>query len=164
MVANLQKEIEENQVTIAALGTTIEEQKVVIKTTQESLDLSREVLISTEAKLQHTAQLLEDTRNTAYFVAGNAKELKAKNIISRYGLFFKKNALTSEFDIDDFMKIDITKVDNFSFNNKPQDIVVIPPRQFSSYKLEEMGKGKSVLQVLDRGMFWKVPYLVVVTD
>ena len=62
------------------------------------------------------------------------------------------------------MKIDITKVDNFSFGTRSKDIAVVPPRQSSSYKIEEMGKEGSMLKVLDREMFWKVPYLVVVTD
>ena len=164
MVANLKLEIAENQETIAQLNTRITEQQAVIDETKVSLAESREVIKSTEARLEHTRDMLEETKNTAWFVSGSAKELQKKNVIERFGFFSKKNRLSGVFDRQDFNRIDITKVSEFSFDCKPGDIKLVPARATGTYSIEEPEKGRSVLSILDREKFWTVPYLVVVAD
>ncbi|HUU27167.1 MAG TPA: hypothetical protein VM123_05075 [archaeon] len=162
MVANLQKEIEDNQVTIAQLRTTIEEKNLVIKNTQESLNVSQENLKKTSTRLHETEQTLDETRNTAYYVIGTAKDLEAKNIIDQFGIFRKRSALSSEFERNSFTKIDIRKMTDFSIDCRAKDTKVVPPRSESSYTIEEIGGGKSVLRIVNSEQFWTVPYLAIV--
>lgn len=163
MVANLQKEIAQNQTTIASLKAALEEKEVALHVTRDSLSFSQKVLRNTEDKLHETEQTLVDTRNTAYYVIGTSKELETRNVIDRVGFIRKKPALSSEFDASAFTKIDVTKISDFSLDCKATDVKVIPPRVASSYRVEQLENSKSVLKVLDREQFWKVPYLAIVT-
>lgn len=163
MVANLQKEINQNQATISSLKAALEEKEVVLHVTRDSLSFSQKVLQNTENKLHETEQTLVDTRNTAYYVIGTSKELEARNVIDRVGFIVKKPSLSSEFDTSVFSKIDVTKVSDFSLDCKATDVKIIPPRVATSYKVEQLENSKSVLKVLDREQFWKVPYLAIVT-
>lgn len=162
MVAGLQKEIEQNQATIAELKNSLEAKEAVLHLTRDSLSFSQKVILNTESKLHETEQTLTDTRNTAYYVIGSAKQLEASNVIDRLGFITKKPALTSEFDLSAFSKIDVTKVADFSINCNADDVKVVPPRTVGSYRIEQVENSKSVLKVLDREQFWKIPYLAIV--
>lgn len=162
MVAGLQKEIEQNQVVIAELKAGIESRELTLGHTRDSLSFSQKVLRNTESKLHETEQVLIDTRNTAYYVIGNSRELEQRNVIERVGFISKKPALTSEFDSSAFSRIDVTRVADFSVNCKAGDIRVVPPRALGSYRVEQIEDNRSVLKVLDREQFWKVPYLAIV--
>jgi len=163
MVANLKKEVENNQATIASLQASILEKDQVIKTTRETLATTQENLKGTETRLKSTEQTLEETRNTAYYVVGNAKELEAKKVIDRFGVFIKRNALASDLEVGSFNKIDKTKMLDFQVGCKAKDIKIVPPRIEGSYSIAEVGEGQSVLKVVDQEKFWKVPYLAIVT-
>jgi len=170
MVTSLKKEIEKNEQTMAELRITIEEKNTIIKntqytlkTTEDNLNLVKNDLEQTRQDLQETRNVLEDTRNTAYYVVGTRKELKANNVLEESGRFYqKKNIdLAREINASAFTKIDITRQKEFTINCSPKDIKLIPLRSDTSYKLEEVEKGKSVLTVVNTEKFWKIPYVAI---
>lgn len=163
MVAGIQKEIEQNQVTIAELRNTLSQKEHVLNETRDSLSYSQKVLLSTESRLQETEKTLTDTRNAAYYVIGSAKELEERKVIDRIGFFFKKPALSSEFDNSSFTRIDITKVTDLPIDCNAKDVKVVPPRLPGSYRIDQVENSKSVLKVLAQEQFWQVPYLAIVT-
>ena len=164
MIDNLRIEISENEIMIAKLNESIAQKDSLIEKTQVSLSETRGLLKTTETRYEQTRDLLEETRNTGWFISGSPKELKEKKIIDRYGFFKKRNALSSQFDVNEFSKVDISKVDDFTLECKPNDVDLVPPRDADCYSLSVSDEGKTVLSVLDREKFWKVPYLVVVAD
>ncbi len=164
LVADLRGEIEQNQSTITMLRNSLQEKEVALQETRQSLDETRTSLIQTEGQLDQTARTLEDTRNTAYYVVGAPSELEQKNIIDRQGWFWKKDLLLSNFNLDDFQKIDITQNMDFTLNARVKDLKLLPSRSAATYSLEALEDGRTLLKVVDRENFWKVPYLVVVVD
>ena len=164
MIKELRVEISESEIMIAELTETIARKDSVIEITQVSLSETKGLLKTSETRYEQTRDLLEETRNTAWFISGSPKELQEKRIIDRFGIFSKKNALSSQFDVNEFSKVDISTVDDFMFESKPDDIDLVPPRDADCYSISISDEGKTVLSVLDRDKFWKVPYLVVVAD
>ncbi|HLA39023.1 MAG TPA: hypothetical protein VJ417_03460, partial [Candidatus Glassbacteria bacterium] len=164
MVAGLKKDIEENQKTIAALTQTVHLKDEEIAAARQSLENTQSSLSTTENKLNEKEQELEDTRNTAFYAVGTAKELQQKNVIDRFGLFSKKSVLTADFDPATFVKVDKSHVSDFEIQCGVKDVQVVPQRTAGSYSLQEISKDKTLLKVVNQDEFWKVPYLVVVMD
>jgi len=164
MVAGLKAEIEENQKTIAALTETVHLKDEQIAAARETLQKTESNLSATQEKLSQTSQELVDTRNTAYYAVGTARELEQKKVIDRFGVFSKKNVLTADFDPTAFVKVDKSHVSDFEIQRGVKDIRLVPERAAGSYSLQEVAKGKTLLKVVNQDEFWKVPYLVVVMD
>jgi hypothetical protein len=115
------------------------------------------------SELEQTNQVLDETRNTGYFVIGVKKELIQKKVIEESGGFLQRKNLniSPEFDSSAFTKIHIAKTTEFPLSCGAKDVKLIPPRSETTYQVEETGKGSCVLKVLNTEQFWKMPYLVV---
>jgi predicted nucleic acid-binding Zn-ribbon protein len=169
MVANLQKEIEKNEKTMAELRATLQEKDQVIKdkdmviqSKEDTLSYTKQNLRMVVGELEQTNQALDETRNTAYYVIGNKKELIAKKVLVETGSFLHKTVSVSrDFDTAAFTRIHIGKVNEFAVNCAAKEVKLMPAPSPSSYQLEETGKNSCVLKVTNPEQFWKMRFLVV---
>ncbi len=169
MVANLQKEIEKNEKSMAELRASLEEKDqvirekdVVIKSKEDTLSYTKQNLRMVVGELEQTNQALDETKNTAYYVIGTKKELLAKKVLTETGSFLHKTVSVSrDFDAAAFTRIHIGKVGEFAVGCAAKDVKLMPAPSTSSYKLEQTGKDSCVLKVTNPEQFWKMRYLVV---
>jgi ethanolamine utilization microcompartment shell protein EutS len=170
MVTNLQNEIGKNERIMADLRSSLEEKDQVIKTKDLAIKSKEDTLAYTQknlrmvvSELEQTNQVLDETRNTGYFVIGVKKELIQKKVIEESGGFLQRKNLNiaPEFDSSAFTKIHIAKTTEFPLSCGAKDVKLLPPRSETTYQLEETGKSSCVLKVLNTEQFWKMPYLVV---
>lgn len=170
MVANLQTEIDKSEKIMADLRASVEEKDKVIKTKDLVIKSKEDTLAYTEknlrmvaSELEQTNQVLDETKNTGYYVIGVKKELIRNKVIEETGGFLqRKNLIVApEFDSFAFTKIHIVKTTEFPLTCRAKDVKLIPPRSEITYQLEETGKNSCVLKVLNTEQFWKMPYLVI---
>ena len=92
--------------------------------------------------------------NTAWYVFGTSKELKAEGILS------KGEVLQGNYNKNYFTQIDIRKVNVIPLESKSASILTNHPA--GSYTLLKDSKGKYTLRITDVAQFWSVSkYLVV---
>ena len=92
--------------------------------------------------------------NTAWYVFGTSKELKAEGILS------KGEVLQGNYNKNYFTQIDIRKVNVIPLESKSASILTNHPA--GSYTLLKYSKGKYTLRITDVAQFWSVSkYLVV---
>jgi ethanolamine utilization microcompartment shell protein EutS len=170
MVTNLQNEIGKNERIMADLRSSLEEKDQVIKTKDLAIKSKEDTLSYTQknlrmvvSELEQTNQVLDETKNTGYYVIGVKKELIQKKVIEETGGFLQRKNLiiAPEFDSSAFTKIHIVKTTEFLLTCGAKDVKLIPPRSEITYQLEETGKNSCVLKVLNTEQFWKMPYLII---
>lgn len=161
MVENLQNEIEKNEKNMAELRSVIDEKNLVIKVKDDSLSASKENLKQVKNELELTNQILDETRNTAFFTTGTKKALLASKIIEETGFMKKTINMAKDFNTESFDKVNISRDSSFNIKCKAKDAKIIPLRAESSYKIEDSGSG-SVLTIVNPEQFWKIRYLVVI--
>lgn len=114
---------------------------------------------NTQVKQQRdeTAQIArnQDAQlNTAWYVFGTSKELKAEGILS------KGEVLQGNYNKNYFTQIDIRKVNVIPLESKSASILTNHPA--GSYTLLKDSKGQYTLRITDVAKFWSVSkYLVV---
>ena len=92
--------------------------------------------------------------NTAWYVFGTSKELKAEGILN------KGEVLQGNYNKNYFTQIDIRKVNVIPLESKSASILTNHPA--GSYTLLKDSKGKYTLRITDVAQFWSVSkYLVV---
>lgn len=176
MIARLTKQLEEKGVSITQLTQQLADKNIEVDGLTARLDdlsLRAETLSSDNESKSNTISD-QDTRiteqsekiaqqteqlNTAYFIAGTAKELKAKNII------IKSKKINNNFDPSAFTKIDITETQAIPFDSKKARILTYHPS--NSYTLADTDDDKNIdhLEIKNPENFWKKSkYLVVVLN
>ncbi len=170
MVANLQKEIEKNERTMAEMRTALQEKdrviaakEDVIKSKEDSLDYANKNLRMVVSELEQTNKVLDETKNTAYYLVGTKKELLAGNVIEESGFIRKKQSLAKNFDTGVFTKIHIGRESEFAVDCRAKDVHILPQRGADTFAIEPNGENACVVKVTSPEQFWKMPYLVIVT-
>lgn len=103
----------------------------------------------------------DETLNTAWYVFGTTRELKAQGIIAKYGAV-NKSLLKGEFNQDYFVKIDIREVLEIPLYSKRAKMLTTHPND--SYILEKLD-GQYTLRITNPTEFWSVSrYLVIDID
>lgn len=105
--------------------------------------------------------------NTAYYVVGTYKELKAKKVLDKDGGFLGMGAsekIKSDFNQNAFTRIDITQTNNITIESKKADLITTHPA--GSFKLDKNSKKVyEKLIITNPDKFWEASkYLVIVTD
>ncbi len=170
VVANLKKEIEANEKSMADLRAVIDEKNRVIvqkdgiiKSKADSLNNVQENFRVVSGELEQTSQLLDETKNTAYYVVGAKKDLLANNVLAETGGFLRKKLnISPTFDKTAFTKIHIARVNEFPVNCRAKDVQLMPARGADTFALEPAGENVCVLKVTNPEQFWKMPYLVII--
>jgi len=150
-------EIEELREKLAKLNITVDEANLQIEGLNETVK-SQSEKISTQTQVidEQTTAL-----NTAYYIIGTAKDLKAKEVIK--GDILKGKVLMDDFKKENFTRIDIRKTTEIPILSKKAEVLSNHPT--TSYKLTGDKKMVQALQITDPKAFWGVTkYLVIVTD
>ena len=140
---NLRAQLAEKDVKIEELSGTVsnlQEENAQVKQQKEATE---EIAKSQDAQL-----------NTAWYVFGTSKELKAEGILS------KGEVLQGNYNKNYFTKIDIRKVNAIPLQSKSATLLTNHPA--GSYTLLKDSKGEYTLRITDATKFWSVSkYLVV---
>jgi hypothetical protein len=171
MVAGLKTEIEKNEQTMAELRMVIgEKDRViadkddVIKSKTDSLEYANGNLQAMAGELEQTTQLLDETKNTAYYVIGPKKDLLAMNVLEETGWFLRRKlSISGNFDPASFTRIHTARESEFPVNCRAKDVQIMPARAADTFTMEPSGEDACVLKVTNPGQFWKMPYLVILT-
>ncbi len=150
-IDELKRQLAEKDVQIAQLGqsvTTLKEENVKVKAESEAN--------AQEAQQQaQIAQAQDAQLNTAWYMFGTTKELKAHKILESGDVLQNE-----DFDRDYFTKIDIRKVSVIPLNAKHAKLLTNHPAD--SYSLLKDSKGEYTLRITDASRFWSVSkYLVI---
>ena len=169
----LQQAIEQRDATIASqqgqiseLNTTTQRQQSQISDLQESgarqsQQIQQQRQAIEEGQRTSAAQAQEIARqdaemNTAYYVFGTKKELKAQNILSSGEVL-----RSAGFNRDYFTKIDIRTTKVINLYSKRAQLLTNHPA--GSYVLEKDAQKKYVLRITNPQSFWSTSkYLVIV--
>lgn len=167
----LQRTLEQRDATIAQqqgqisdLNTTTQRQQTQISDLQESSSrqsqqIQRQQQTIEENQRTSAAQAQEISRqqaemNTAYYVFGTKKELKAQNILS------SGEVLRAGFNRDYFTKIDIRTTKVINLYSKKAELLTNHPS--GSYVLEKNAQKQYVLRITNPQTFWSTSkYLVI---
>ena len=140
---NLRAQLAEKDVKIEELSGTVsnlQEENAQVKQQKEATE---EIAKSQDAQL-----------NTAWYVFGTSKELKAEGILR------KGEVLQGNYNKNYFTKIDIRKVNAIPLQSKSATLLTNHPA--GSYTLLKDSKGEYTLRITDATKFWSVSkYLVV---
>ena len=140
---SLRAQLAEKDVKIEELAGTVTSLK------DENAQVKQEKEATEEIARNQDAQL-----NTAWYVFGTSKELKAEGILN------KGEVLQGNYNNNYFTKIDIRKVNVIPLESKSASILTNHPA--GSYTLLKDGKGQYTLRITDATKFWSVSkYLVV---
>lgn len=161
MIETLNAQIEAKDADIAVMKADLE--KLNIKVTE----LSTSVENLSAANQSKAQKIDEQTKalNTAYFVIGTAKELKAHNVITKEGGFAglgRNKALKADFNKEYFTRVDITTFKGLAIAKRKVKVITNHP--LSAYKLTG-AKTIDSLVVKNPAEFWgSSKYLVVIAE
>lgn len=140
---NLRAQLAEKDVKIEQLSGTVTNLQTENAQVKQQRDETAQIARNQDAQL-----------NTAWYVFGTSKELKAEGILS------KGEVLQGNYNKNYFTQIDIRKVNVIPLESKSASILTNHPA--GSYTLLKDSKGKYTLRITDVAQFWSVSkYLVV---
>lgn len=139
----LRAQLAEKDVKIEELSGTVSNLQTENAQVKQQRDETEQIARNQDAQL-----------NTAWYVFGTSKELKAEGILS------KGEVLQGNYNKNYFTQIDIRKVNVIPLESKSATILTNHPA--GSYTLLKDSKGQYTLRITDVAKFWSVSkYLVV---
>ena len=139
----LRAQLAEKEVKIEELTGTVSNLQTENAQVKQQRDETEQIARNQDAQL-----------NTAWYVFGTSKELKAEGILS------KGEVLQGNYNKSYFTQIDIRKVNVIPLESKSATLLTNHPA--GSYTLLKDNKGEYTLRITDAAKFWSVSkYLVV---
>jgi chromosome segregation ATPase len=169
LISKLKKDIEDKDAEIVKLKEGLAQSNIYIDQLMSSVDRlavenERRVLVIQEKN--QALQEKEDEIQTAYWVVGNTKDLRAKKVIDKEGAFLGLGGvkvLSVDMNLADLTEINRQQVKEMEINAKKAELVTPHPKD--SYEFVEEGKMITKLVISDPDMFWKTSkVLVIVTN
>jgi len=168
MIETLNKQIESKDVEIGTLKDQLAKLNIQVEglnSQVSNLNTKVDNLSSDNQAKQQAIDQKTTELNTAYYVVGTTKELKAKNIITKEGGFIglgKSKTVKSDFDKSNFTRVDITKFKGMPVFKKKATLLTTHPA--GSYKLVGV-KSVDSLVVKNYAEFWSASkYLVIIAE
>lgn len=160
MIKNMEEQLQEKDVVIAALTNDVKKLNVnIAELNQRIEDVENESQQKSQTIVEQTSEL-----NTAYFAFGTIKELKDNGIIEKSGGVIgigKTPILKKDFNRDYFTEIDIRDFDYLRLMTKKADIVTVHPVESYHFTGE---KSVDTLFIDNAVEFWNASkFLVIVT-
>ena len=156
-IGSLTQQLNEKNAEIETLRAQLAEQEVKIEELTGTVSNLQTENAQVKQQRDETAQIArnQDAQlNTAWYVFGTSKELKAEGILS------KGEVLQGNYNKNYFTQIDIRKVSVIPLESKSASILTNHPA--GSYTLLKDSKGQYTLNITDAAKFWSVSkYLVV---
>jgi len=175
-VADLEQKVKTRNVSIAGLEETITRLNMVITEREETIrQLQTEItgltnnLTNMKGLLTEKEAIISDQKTkieTGFYVIGNRKDLKAKNIINEKGGFLglgKTKTISDKISPDAFTKISVVKTETIALPDSISKIDIVTSHAPDSYHVIEDEDGPHFIEIIDPQEFWKTKYLVVVT-
>ena len=165
MIDNLNKSIDEKNAQIAQLTDELGKLNIQVKDLNvkvAGLNTNVSDLTADNQKKQADIDAKTEALNTAYYVIGTNRELKDKKIITGAGGFIgigrTKNVM-ADLNMNDFTKVDITKVSEIPVMKKKINIVTNHPT--SSYRIEG-NKTVDKIVITNAKEFWSLSKVLVI--
>lgn len=168
-IASLKEELVAMNYTVESLSTKIDTLRTIATNLNQTTEAQtwriaeQDTLISSQSK--KIDEQIENL-NTAYFITGTYKELKAQHVLTKAGGFIGlggSKELLPDFDESGFIKIDITETQSIPVDTKKAQLMTNHPSD--SYVYNQDGKTISSLEITNPERFWKTSrYLVLVTN
>lgn len=170
LIDKLRKQAKGNAVALSELERTIEGLEASIAEKDTEIGTLKEQLASTNSSLATIIEMYRDKSqlsdmqrtelNTAYYVVGTARELKARGILSKeggvVGIGSVKKLNTANLPTEAFQRIDVVRTTEIALGAGKARLVTSHPD--GSYRLE----GGNKLVVTNASAFWSISkYLVV---
>ena len=156
-ISSLTQQLTEKNAELEKLRAQLAEKDVKIEQLSGTVTNLQTENAQVKQQRDETAQIArnQDAQlNTAWYVFGTSKELKAEGILS------KGEVLQGNYNKNYFTQIDIRKVNVIPLESKSASILTNHPA--GSYTLLKDSKGKYTLRITDVAQFWSVSkYLVV---
>lgn len=156
-INGLTQQLAEKNAELETLRAQLAEKDVKIEELTGTVSNLQEENTQVKQQRDETAQIArnQDAQlNTAWYVFGTSKELKAEGILS------KGEVLQGNYNKSYFTQIDIRKVSAIPLESKSASILTNHPA--GSYTLLKDSKGQYTLRITDTAKFWSVSkYLVV---
>jgi hypothetical protein len=145
----------------------LNKQLVAVNANVVKLKSNIEELKATGEKQNQTIAEQTTKLNTAFYILGTYKELKAKKVLDKDGGFLgigRNEKVKDDFNTDAFTRIDITQTNNITIESKHAELITTHPA--GSYKLDKNDKKMyDKLIITNPEKFWSASkYLVIVTD
>jgi hypothetical protein len=103
--------------------------------------------------------------NTAYYTAGNEKDLISKGVITKQGGFIglgKTQKLSESFNKNNFVKVDISKLKSIKLSANKIKLVTTHPQ--NSYSIKQV-ENKCVISINNSAEFWSASkYMVALIE
>ncbi|MDR2936183.1 MAG: hypothetical protein LBU80_02425 [Rikenellaceae bacterium] len=158
LVTNLNQQVDEKNADISALREDLGKLSIQVM----ELNTSVEDLTETKTTLETVVSQQTDALNTAFYLVGPEKQLQAAGIVEKSGFIGRTLKLTAGYDIDQFTRIDVTKVDRVLVGQKKATIVSNHPE--GSYELV-MSDGDTceMLLIKDPKIFWSASKVLLIS-
>lgn len=161
----LTKSLEEEMGKVAILEKELSDKNLLIAEMKDEIgELSQDIQELSEQTENQKSTIKEQDKamNTAWYVFGTSKELKAQKIINSGGLFKPSKVLEGEFNKNYFVRIDARNTKSIPLYSSRARIMTTHPK--ASYTLEKES-GSYTLLINDPENFWSVSkYLVIEVD
>ncbi len=159
-VENLTETVAQKETEITDLKSKLQTMNFTVETLNAHIDTLKSI---NQVKEQRIASQVE-AMNTAYYVLGNEKELRAQGVITKVGGLLgigKINKVSGDFNKDYFTKLDVTKTTEFIIGAKKAKLLTVHPSD--SYHFEGTKDRVEKLIITNPEKFWKASkYLVVI--
>ena len=156
-INSLTQQLNEKNAELETLRAQLAEKEVKIEEltgTVTNLQTENEQVKQQRDETAQIARNQDAQLNTAWYVFGTSKELKAEGILS------KGEVLQGNYNKNYFTQIDIRRVSVIPLESKSASILTNHPA--GSYTLLKDSKGQYTLRITDAAKFWSVSkYLVV---
>ena len=156
-INKLTQQLNDKNAELEALRAQLAEKDVKIEElsgTVSNLQQENEQVKQQKEATEQIAKNQDAQLNTAWYVFGTSKELKAEGILN------KGEVLQGNYNKNYFTQIDIRKVNAIPLHSKSATLLTNHPAD--SYTLLKDSKGEYTLRITDVAKFWSVSkYLVV---
>jgi len=168
-VAKLKKDLQKKEEEIVMLKEALEESSIYIDKLMVSVDrlaLENERRVQVIQKKNMALQKKEAELQTGFWVVGNTKDLRAKNIVDKEGAFLGMGGVkvvSEDMSLEDLQQVNILEVTEIAINAKKAELVTSHPK----HTYEFVGNGKKIdkLVIDDPEAFWQnSKVLVIVTN
>jgi predicted nucleic acid-binding Zn-ribbon protein len=163
LIANLKAEVAQKEARINDLSAQLaEKEKELGLKNEEITGLNKNVasLQQESASQKATISAQDQNIHLGHYILGSKKDLKAKNVITRNGIFSPLSVSTQALKAA-FTSVDIREVKSIPLNSKKAKIVSLHPA--NSYTITTDANKNLTLTITDVASFWKqTRYLVVI--
>ena len=162
-IKRLQAEMDEKTAQIKSLQTELDQKNIKITELSSTVDVQSKNIAEQQTAIEQqksTIQGQDANLNTVWYCVATTKKLKEAKIISGGGLFQAKKVMATDFDLQNFTKVDLRNISSIPTNSKKAKILSLHPQ--SSYKLTIGADKKITIEILNASKFWSASkYLVV---